>query len=186
MKPSFQPPHTDVYARKAGEPSTRGRWYPMIFVVGMAIVIAVNGVLITTAISSFSGLQTETAYQDGLTYNATIAAAQRQDQLGWQIRLITTPRSAAGAASHAVDLIVAFTDRDGRPLKHRSVEALFVRPTLAGHDFEVSLADKGYGTYSAPVEAPLSGQWDVTILAHYRASDGGDRTWQTTRRIYLP
>jgi nitrogen fixation protein FixH len=184
MKPSSL--HLSISAgAQARAAPPRGRWYPLAFVAGMMVVIAVNGVLITTAIRSFSGLTTESAYQDGLTYDATIAAAQDQDRLGWQMQLkLALPTGVP--TSRSVDLTAAFADRDGRPLTHRSVEALFVRPTLAGHDFKVTLAKEGAGIYGAPIEAPLSGQWDVTILARYRASDGADRTWQTTRRIYLP
>ena len=185
MKPSSPLLRASGPSAAAACESDRGWWYPLIFVFGFAIVIAVNGILVTTAIRSFSGLQTDSAYQEGLTYNATIAAAQDQERLGWQMRLKVAPQSA-GAASRTVDLTASFADRDGKPLTHRSVEALFVRPTLAGHDFNVTLARQGFGLYGALVEAPLSGQWDVTILARYRAGDGTDRTWQTTRRIYLP
>ena len=43
-----------------------GWWYPWIFVFGMLVVIAVNIVLITSAIDTFPGLDTEDAYQKGL------------------------------------------------------------------------------------------------------------------------
>ncbi|HTO82648.1 MAG TPA: FixH family protein [Methylomirabilota bacterium] len=185
MKPSSPLLRASGSSATADRESNRGWWYPLIFVFGLAIVIAVNGILVTTAIRSFSGLETDSAYQEGLAYNATIAAAQDQERLGWRMQLKVAP-PPAGATSRTVELTASFADHDGKPLTHRSVEALFVRPTLAGHDFKVTLAGQGSGVYGAAVEAPLSGQWDVTVLARYRAADGTDRTWQTTRRLYLP
>ena len=47
-------------------PRQPGWWYPWIFVGGMLVVIAVNGVLITMAVSTFSGIETEEHYRKGL------------------------------------------------------------------------------------------------------------------------
>ena len=185
MKPSSLHLITSA-AAATRDASQRGRWYPLAFVAGFLVVFAVNGVLITTAISSFSGLDTDSAYQEGLTYNATIAAVRAQEALGWEVNLETSARPASDGTGHELNVTASFADRDGRPISNQSVELHFRRPTQQGQDFDAALARKGLVVYGASVRVPLSGQWDMTVVAHYRSGDGSDKTWQTTRRIYLP
>src|SRR5690606_15078373 len=61
----------------------RGWWYPWLFVAALGLVVAVNGVLISYAVGSFSGLDTAQPYERGLDYNATLAAARAQEEMGW-------------------------------------------------------------------------------------------------------
>ena len=62
---------------------TRGRWIPWVFAGMMLIVVAVNGVLIFSAVHSFTGTTTGAAYDRGRAYNHVIAEAERQATLGW-------------------------------------------------------------------------------------------------------
>ncbi|QLH39782.1 MAG: FixH family protein [Defluviicoccus sp.] len=78
----------------------QGWWYPWTFVVGMLVVVAVNVVLITYAIGTFPGLDTEDAYRKGITYNQTLAAAHEQEARGWQadIQFHNTDETTTGTS----------------------------------------------------------------------------------------
>lgn len=156
-----------------------GWWYPWIFVAGMAVVVAVNAVMIAYAIGTFPGLSTEDAYRKGLAYNQTIAASRAQDERRWRAEVGFAEQGFAG--SHAGDLTVTLIDDDGRPLRGLAVSATLIRPVHSGGNVVVSLDERGSGTYTAAVVLPLPGQWDAWIRAR-----GEGFEFQTTRRIFVP
>lgn len=157
-----------------------GWWYPWIFVAGMLVVIAVNGVLVAYAVDSFPGLDTENAYRKGLNYNRTIAAAQEQAERGWQMQFDVTPGAVDGEAREA-SLRVRLQDRGGVPLSRLEVGAILTRPAQGGFDQTVALAPLGEGTYAATVRLPMPGGWQVRIVAR---RDG--ESFQESRRLFLP
>lgn len=169
---------TALAARSARQP---GWWYPWLFVAAFALVIGVNGVMIKLAVGSFSGLQTAHPYERGLDYNATIAAARAQAELGWQVEFAATETSRDQAGGRTVAVTAQFLDRNGRPLTGLQVRALLLRPAAQGYDLEIDLAEQGGGRYAAETALPLPGQWDLTIIAH-----SGAESWQESRRILLP
>ncbi|GIK98133.1 MAG: membrane protein [Alphaproteobacteria bacterium] len=170
---------------RADHDPRRGRWYPWLFVAAFAVVIAVNGVMVTLAVDSFAGLDTEHPYERGLAYNETLAAERAQDALGWTVAFDAVPAGAAEGGARTVEVTGAFQDRAGAPLTGLSVRALLRRPAAAGHDREVALAPQGPGRYSATAELPFPGQWELRIVASGE-HDGSAQSWQSTRRILLP
>lgn len=161
-----------------------GWWYPWIFFGGLAVVVVVNGILIYFAVHTWSGLDTEDAYRKGIRYNATLAAAQAQEALGWRMDFAFTPRAPVNgtpAHRHRGDLTVTFHGRDGRPLDGLRVKALLVRPVKEGFDSSLELTRRGGGAYGADVGLALPGQWEVRIVA----GRGEDR-FQAIRRIEVP
>ncbi|MEO5336940.1 MAG: FixH family protein [Magnetospirillum sp. WYHS-4] len=154
----------------------RGWWYPWIFVGGMAVVVAVNIFMMTMAVKTFPGLETQDAYQKGLAHNQTLAKARAQAERGWTAEVVFSPD-----AQRKGDLTAILRDRDGRPLDGFQVEATFVRPTVGGHDFKIDLAGKGGGAYAAPVTVSLSGQWILNLAARR-----GEETFEDSRKIKVP
>lgn len=147
--------------RAAGGRSRRaGWWIPWIFVASFVIVAAVNGVFIYFASVSWTGLQTEDAYEKGLAYNATIDAAKAQEKLGWKASV-----SFDALGENGGRLTVDLADRDGAPIDGASVHGLAVRPTREGLDQEINLAAVGRGRYAADIELPLPGVWDIKLSA---------------------
>lgn len=88
-----------------------GWWIPWTFAAGFLLVVAVNGVMIWLAASTWTGLVTERAYDRGLEYNRNLEAAARMAQLGWQTRL-----TVATLADGARELRLEARDRTGEPL----------------------------------------------------------------------
>lgn len=156
-------------------PGGRDRWIPWAFVAFFGVVLIVNGIMVTLALVTFPGLDTEGAYQRGLDYNRNLEAAQAQAALGWRVHF----RFSQDAARHGV-VTVDLRDRHGSFLQDAAIQARFVRPTHAGHDLVVEVPHHYGGRYVAEVGLPLPGQWEVRIIA---AADG--ETYQLTERINL-
>ncbi|MET4698871.1 nitrogen fixation protein FixH [Constrictibacter sp. MBR-5] len=146
----------------------RGRWIPWAFVGSFAVVFAANAVMVTFAMSSWTGLETQDAYRKGLAYNRTLDAERRESALGWQ----------GVAAVEAGRITVTLTDRRGEPVTAATVRAAFVRPTAEGHDFTADLAEQGSGRYAAAADVPLAGLWDIRTVAR-RGAD----SFQFNQRI---
>ena len=156
-----------------------GWWYPYIFVGAFGVVVAVNMVMMYSAIHTFSGLETDQAYEKGLAYNKVLAMAEAQKKLGWTVEMEAAAMPAG--ATHGADLHLAFRDKDGNPLSGLSVEAAFIRPTALGHDSTVQLPELGHGRYGAPVTLALAGQWEVHVTARQGAIN-----YQLDKRIVVP
>lgn len=160
------------------------RMIPWAFAAGFAVVVAVNAVLIVKAIGSFTGLETARAYDRGLAYNAALAAAERQRAQGWKVGFDLRPQPAGkGAGGRRAEIEARFAGPDGRALTDLDVRAMLTRPVRAGDDTDrtVALDHRGGGVYSARVELPLAGQWDLRVVA---ADEAGE--WQDRRRFYVP
>jgi len=164
-------------ARLADRSARSGRHYPWLIVAGMALVVAVNGVLIYFAVSSFTGLATDDPYDKGLAFNQAAAAATAQAARGWQVDVAA---AAAAGSQPAIAVAANFRDRAGRPIDDLEVTAYLVRPTSAGHDRSVPLGRADAGLYRATAGLPLSGEWLLTIVARR-----GTETWQSTQRVHL-
>lgn len=157
-----------------------GWWYPWIFVGAMGIVVLVNGVMVSIALNTWTGLETAGHYEKGLAYNQNLAAAKAQAARGWQLDFAATPLDS-GSPAHEADLRARFADRDGQPLDGLEVTAFLIRPTHEGFDREVRFHPTGSGIYEARAILPLAGQWAVRIHAVL-----GDVMFQDVRRMRLP
>ncbi|TAN52379.1 MAG: hypothetical protein EPN26_07990 [Rhodospirillales bacterium] len=159
-----------------------GWWYPYIFVAAFMVVLAVNGVLIYSATSSFTGLETENHYEKGNNYNQDIALARRQDELGWQVEAKVDPViDAALGTKRRVYIEASFKTRDGDPIDGLAVRALFIRPVQQGHDVSVPMTVKGKGLYVAETGLDFHGVWDLRVVAM-----GEKDSYQLAQRIQIP
>jgi nitrogen fixation protein FixH len=159
------------------EARPRGWWYPYIFVGLFAIVIAVNGTLAYFATSTFTGLETEGAYDKGLAYNTNLAMARAQAELGWTVDTTAEPVAGEGAR---MALTVTYKDRDGKPVEGLEVSVRVIRPTTKGHDHTVTLEPMGKGVYGIVHPLPLRGVWDLDIAAL-----GKDVSYQHAKRVVI-
>ncbi len=153
-----------------------GHWVPWAFVAFFAVVVAANGILVFVALDTWSGLETERSYEKGLAYNRTLAASRAQEELGWRVEL-----DFAGKGERRGSLTASLRDRYDTAIARAEVEAAFVRPTHAGHDFTIVLPYVGQGRYNAEVVLPLSGRWDVRLRAVHQG-----HTYRMTRRVHAP
>ncbi len=153
---------------RSGTGTPSGRWIPWTFVVGFAVVVAVNATMITYAVRSFSGLATANPYERGLEYNRVLDEQDRQSALGWRL---TAEFAVGRAGTNAGDLVVRANGRDGTPLAGLALAVEMTRPIDAIEPVVPVLREESAGVYRAHVELPRAGQWDVHVVA----TSGADR-----------
>jgi nitrogen fixation protein FixH len=153
----------------------RDRWIPRAFVAFFGVVLAANGAMIWIAFATWTGLETEGAYQKGLAYNRTLAAAKAQEELGWRVAL-----NVAAIGGVAAELELKLVDRHGNVMEDARVTAAFVRPTHAGYDLELVVSHIHAGVYGAEAALPFAGVWELHLTV-----ESGDDTYRMRRRIYL-
>ena len=158
-------------------PVRRSAWIPWIFVGFFGVVLAVNATMIYVAVDTWTGLWGESGsrYQQGLQYNDRLADVAEQAAMGW-----TVDHGFDRGDPRAGTLWVTLQDAYDTALTRAEVTARLVRPTHTGHDFAVPLTAIGDGRYAATVSVPLSGQWEVDIIA-----DHARGTYRLTDRIYV-
>jgi nitrogen fixation protein FixH len=138
------------------------------------VIFAVNGVMVYEALSTLSGVDTDSAYQAGLQYEQEVAQAEKQDTRHWQIDAKLTP----AAPGERLDL--SARDASGRPLGGMQAMVTFERPTDRRLDRNVVLVQDGTGRFhgNAAVEA---GQWDLVIVL----SRHGEQMFRSKNRVFL-
>lgn len=153
----------------------RSRWIPWVFVGGFLVVVAVNAIMITLAVRSFTGVTTTEPYTKGLRFNEQIREAETYERLGWQVGVRFRP-TAARRGTIEVELAA----RDGTPIDDAALTAEFSRPVEKGRDFTLALRAIGGGRYAGSVEFPAAGVWDVK----YRIERGG-QTMKARERLQV-
>jgi len=145
---------------------------PWLFVAGFVLVIAVNGVMIWFAVSSFSGLYSDHARDRGLHYNQVMTEQRDRDALGWTIETSWQPNS------HRLGLTVK--DVSGQPLVGAAVAIALVRPAERRAPVEVAMEPIGEGSFAGIVDLPARGNWDADVVV-----DAGDHRFAITKRLFL-
>ena len=149
----------------------RSRWIPWAIVGFFGVIIAVNAVMLWFALGTFNGLSYKEAYDRGVHYNETLAEAEAQHALGWQVAL-----SSERVGPRQILVVLELADKVGAPITAAGVEGALVRPVQEGNDLQVSLTHQGGGRYLGRVTAPLAGQWDLDLVIvagedHYRVQE---------------
>lgn len=140
-----------------------GRHVLFAMIAFFGVIFAVNGVFLYQAIGSYTGIVADEPYRKGLEYNQRIAAAQRQDALGWQhkVRL-----SAEG------QLEIVFESASSVTPAGLNVTATVGRPSTAQKDIAVKLVEGRTGVFAADVGKLEEGTWLITAQADRLRSDG--------------
>jgi nitrogen fixation protein FixH len=172
-------PHRSTSLQDGADPLREART-KRIFLCALlgfaAVVLLANGLMITTAVRSWTGLAVDNAYERGLDYNRTLAEAAAQAERGWQAKVALAP----GASGEGI-LSLKLVDAEGQPIHHAEVEAVMYRPIEEGNDFRVVLAGVGAGSYRAEVSFPAPGVWDAFLVARVEAD-----TFHQRVRLLVP
>jgi nitrogen fixation protein FixH len=131
-----------------------GRKFLAILVGAFVVVTAVNGVMIWFALSSWSGLVSDSAYQDGLGFDGVLAESRAEAALGWKSTIAYDPKGR---------ISVLLTDAAQKPLSGMTLSLVLLRPTQEGFDRSSPLVEVAPGRYEAAIHPPLPGQWDVRV-----------------------
>lgn len=139
-----------------------GRQVLLGFLAFFGVVFLANGIMMWQAAATFDGRQEEDAYRKGRDYNATLAAARAQQDLGWDV---TLEHKAWGAPTTRT-VTARFTDAEGRPLSDLEVTATFFSPVEEEDDVTALLSPVGEGRYQAVMALPRAGNWELRLQAH--------------------
>jgi nitrogen fixation protein FixH len=137
-------------------------------------VFSVNFYMARAAITTFSGLEADKPYQEGLRYDDEINFSREQASRAWKVD------AAVRASGDGAVIEVTQKDSAGLVTPGLTFTALFMHPADRRRDVKVELAKVDAGRYRAPV-AVAAGQWDVLI----EASNGGTHLFRSVSRIEL-
>jgi nitrogen fixation protein FixH len=140
-----------------------------------AVVAAVNAVMMTVAIRTFSGVETANSYQAGVTFAREEAAANAQEARHWRVNAALKPMAGA-----PTQIELAANDAANRPLAGLEAQTTLVHPNDRRRDHPVEMRADGPGRFRGTL-APLPGQWDLVI----ELSRGGERLFRSRERIIL-
>jgi nitrogen fixation protein FixH len=149
-----------------------GRIVLLYIVAFFSVVMSVNGVMIYEALSTMTGVDTDSAYQAGRMFERDVAMAKAQDSRHWHVNAQITP-SPSGAR-----LEVTAYDEAGRPLTGMQASAAFQRPTDRRLDRDVELVEDSPGKFSGSAEIN-AGQWDLVIEISLR----GEQLFRSKNRV---
>lgn len=119
-------------------------------------MLAVNTVFLVSALSTFNGGEGGKAYQAGLRYNQTIAAARAQDRLGWSHGI------EAGAAG---EVRVLLQDSQGKPVGALVLAGEIARPVAEKFTRGLVFKELQPGLYVANAGPLDAGNWVVSFSA---------------------
>lgn len=160
------------------KPQRRALWIPWTFVGLMLMVVGVNATLIYFAEHTFSGLDTEKYYQEGIDYNTSLKDAAASAALGWTAKASIEPSGAPSGTQHQVR--VAITDKTGAPVSGLAISLHLVRPVSTAMDQTLDLKAAAPGVYTADVQLPAPGAWELRM-----ESISGKTHWQATQRLFV-
>ena len=147
-----------------------------IFLAFFLTVTGVNALMVTFAISSFSGEDVSSAYVKGLNYNAALAQHDAEGRSGFAVV------AHAERASDGTTRIDAEVTQNGAfPQSDIAVTATLRHPANAHLDRTVPLALNGQGAFTAVVPDLNAGQWDLVIAVQR----GGDTLYEARSRAWL-
>lgn len=152
-----------------------GRTVLLSLVGFFGVIFAANAALIWLAVTSWNGVETESAYKDGSSYPREIAAAEAQASRDWHVAA-DVARSGDGVAIE-VDL----KDARVRPLSGLEVTARLERPSHDREDVSLTLSEGEVGTYRGRVPHLSSGNWHLVL----DAAGNGERLFRSVNKIIL-
>ena len=129
-----------------------GRHFTAIIVAFFGVVIAVNVTMATLATQTFGGVVVENSYVASQKYNDWLAAAERQDKLGWEV----TPSLDDGRH------VLLSTNVQGASITG------FARHPL-GRSEDIPLA---FGRHLRSDSALPQGRWTVHLTVRKGAAEG--------------
>jgi nitrogen fixation protein FixH len=143
-------------------------WLGLLF----GIMFAINGLFIYLALKTFSG-ETDHAYLNGLKFNETISARQKQAETGWSMKLDLV-RDANGGSRVNVTLL----NKEGAPVRGATLVGSIGRPVTTKQDHVLVFTETRDGLYESAPVALGPGRW--TFVASAKTSGNPDFRTETT------
>ncbi|MGV6801899.1 MAG: FixH family protein [bacterium] len=153
-------------------------WHVLFVVVlFFSIITAVNAIMITYALKTFPGENQKKSYLQGLHYNQTLQAREKQSELGWRVILLDGDHLPADNTSIKVSVL----DKLGQPVSGLHFTATIGRSVTDKEDRDIVFEELNSGTYITQEKDLSAGQW-VLILS---ASNNMDQEISATATLWL-
>jgi nitrogen fixation protein FixH len=152
---------TTVTTGQVSRPIT-GRTVLLCFMGFFGIIFAMNLYMVRVAVSSFSGVETESAYKAGLSFKNDVAAAHAQDARHWAVE-------ASLQRGDAATILITARDGQGQPLAGLTPMVRLAHPTDKRRDVVLELVELTPGQFKSLTPMP-AGQWDL-VIGLQRATD---------------
>lgn len=152
-----------------------GRFVLVSLVAFFAVVAIVNGIMMTIAIRTFSGVEARNGYDLSQAYNKEIARAREQAERHWQSSIVVVRDNGP------VEVSIGLKDAAGQPITALSVEAQFRHPSDRRLDQKVMLTERQPGQYAARRDQVSAGAWGIS----FTASRDGERVYSAETRVTL-
>jgi nitrogen fixation protein FixH len=140
------------------------------------VIFAVNGVLVHEALSTFAGLETESSYRAGQTFEHDVAMAKAQDERHWQVDAALLP---ANAGATLID--IRARDAAGAALSGMDATVTLERPTDRRLDHAVAVRQDAPGHFRGSADNVPAGQWDLVI----ELTREGEQQFRSVNRVVL-
>lgn len=132
-----------------------GRTVLIYLVAFFGVVFAMNFFMVRVAISSFSGVETESSYKAGLTFKNDVAASQAQDALHWAVEA----HVQHGDKSR---ILISARDAKAQSISGLTTEVTLAHPTDKRRDVAIEFVETTPGQFQSLTPLP-EGRWDLVI-----------------------
>jgi nitrogen fixation protein FixH len=171
---------SSIPARSSGGTGRRpreltGRTVLLCLVAFFAVVSAVNVIMMTFAVTTFSGVETVNSYQAGVAFAREEAAAEAQESRHWRVNSSLRPQ-----ANGLTQVELSAQDRAGQPLAGLEATVSLEHPNDRRLDRPVAMRANEPGRFRGTV-TPSPGQWDLVI----ELSRDGERLFRSKERLIL-
>ncbi len=150
----------------------QGRHVVIGLMIFFGVMFVANGLLVYYAVGTFSGGDRPDPYRSGLNYNQTIAAAERQAALGWDVEVNYEGRR----------LVVRFVDKSAEPISGLALTAKLTRPAENRKDSVVELREWRDGIYTTNISLG-PGNWVVSVAS--AEQQNGSPVYRLKRRLFV-
>ena len=152
-----------------------GRTVLFCFVTFFAVVAGVNAVMISAAVTTFSGVETANSYHAGVSFAHEEAAAEAQQARHWRVNASLRPQ-----AGGVKQIELSAQDRADQPLTALEATVTLIHPNDRRLDRAVPMQTAGPGRFLGTASPP-PGQWDLVI----ELARDGERLFRSRERVIL-
>lgn len=132
-------------------------WYIVTFFVVIAIV---DGIFVTIAMRTHTGVVAKHPYEKGIAYNQTIKDAEDQEELGWKSNF-----EYKNISRQFGKISFSLRDANGKKLEPEKIYVTITRPVQEGMDFRINLTKENAGIFQSNVFFPEEGLWELRAYA---------------------
>ena len=151
-----------------------GRMVLFYFIAFFGVIFAMNFYMVRVALSSFSDVETDSAYKAGLSFKNDVAAAHAQDALHWKVE------ANLQRMGNTTRVVITAQDTEARAPSGLTAEVRLTHPTDKRRDVTVDFVEVTPGRFQSLMSLP-QGQWDL-VIGLKRA---GETVFRSKSRISL-